>query len=112
MTEAEHLCDRVAVLYEGQLRASGPPAALVSQIGGAVRTRFTYRDSATLAGLDGLPGVQELRHDGELAELVGDSKTPMLVAAELARRGFFPPDFTVQRPSFLDVYLTLTGGAR
>jgi ABC-2 type transport system ATP-binding protein len=110
MAEAEHLCDRVAVLHAGQVRACDTPAALVTQIGGLVRTRFTSRDGATVAGLEGVPGVHEVRHDGERAEVVGDVRSPVLVAAELARRGTVPPDFTVVRPSLHDVFLRLTAG--
>jgi hypothetical protein len=35
----------------------------------------------------------------------------VLVAAELARNGVIPGDFTVVRPSLEDVFVTLTSGA-
>jgi ABC-2 type transport system ATP-binding protein len=113
MTEAEHLCDRVAVLHRGQVRACGTPAELVARVTGTVRTRFTVRDGTALTGLDRLPGVQGLRHDGTQVEVHGDGSSPVHVAAELARRGVVPDDLVVQRPSLSDVFdAVVDGGLR
>ena len=40
MDEAERLCDRVAVIVGGRVRAVGTPAGLVGEYGGALRVRF------------------------------------------------------------------------
>lgn len=110
MDEAEQLCDRVGVLHDGRLRACGTPAELIASVGGAYRTRFSCRQSAALTGLDGLPGVHRVTHDGELVEVVGDPSASVLVAAELVRRGAVPDDFLVAGPSLEDVFVSLTEG--
>jgi ABC-2 type transport system ATP-binding protein len=111
MVEAELLCDRVAVLDRGRIRACGTPAALVASVGGPVRTSFSA-GSEILGGLDALPGVLEVSHDGRRAVVLGDSASPVLVAAELAHRGCIPTDYTVQRPSLDEVFLTMTVAVR
>lgn len=111
MDEAERLCDRVGVLHGGRLSTCGTPAELVASVGGHYRTRFSCRHSHELAGLDELPGVVEVRHDGQDAEILGDSGTGPRVAAELLRRGAVPPNFTITPPSLEDVFVALTDPA-
>ena len=111
LQEAAHLCDRVAVLHGGRIRATGTPDELIAASGGTVHTRFSIPGHAT-AGLDALPGVVALTHDGRRASVLGDSRSPVLVAAELARRDVLPLDLEVQRPSLDDVFLALTGESR
>lgn len=108
MDEAEQLCDRVGVLSGGRLRACGTPAELIAGVGGVYRTRFSWRHTSTLAGLDGLPGVHRVTHDGDMVEIVGDPSAGVLVAAELVRRGSVPADFVVAGPSLEDVFVSLT----
>lgn len=108
MAEAEHLCDRVAVLHQGRICACGAPAELIAKVGGAVRTTFTCRSSEAVAALNGLPYVTEVRHDGERVEVTGDAVSPVLVAARLVRTDFVPSDFAVHRPTLHDVFMALT----
>jgi len=110
MDEVEHLCDRVGVLHEGRLTACDTPQNLIAAAGGSVRTRFTAGD-LDLTSLERLPFVDEVSRPGGLVEVKGDASTPVLVAAELARNGVIPADFTVVRPSLEDVFVTLTSGA-
>lgn len=113
MDEAERLCDRIGVLHDGRLVACGAPAELITGAGGAVRTRFSAARTADLAGLEAIPGVRDVSHDGQTVEMTGDATSSVLVATELTRRGVVPPDFTVLRPSLEDVFVSLTsGGAR
>jgi len=110
MDEVEHLCDRVGVLHEGRLTACDTPQNLIAAAGGSVRTRFSAGD-LDLTSLERLPFVDEVSRPGGLVEVKGDASTPVLVAAELARNGVIPADFTVVRPSLEDVFVTLTSGA-
>jgi len=110
MDEVEHLCDRVGVLHEGRLTACDTPQNLIAAAGGSVRTRFSAGD-LDLTSLERLPFVDEVSRPGGLVEVKGDASTPVLVAAELARNGVIPGDFTVVRPSLEDVFVTLTSGA-
>ena len=108
MDEAEQLCDRIGVLHGGRLRACGTPSELIASVGGHYRTRFSCRQSSGLTGLDGLPGVQRVTHDGDTAEILGDAHTGPLVAAELVRRNAVPEHFTVGAPALEDVFVRLT----
>jgi ABC-2 type transport system ATP-binding protein len=111
MVEAEFLCDRIAVLDQGQIRACGTPAELVASVGGPVRTTFSA-GAQGVEGLDALPGVLEVTHDGQRAGVLGDAGSPVLVAAELASRGCAPLDYAIHRPSLDDVFLAMTGAIR
>lgn len=108
MDEAESLCDRVAVVKNGRIRAVGTPSDLRRDHGGAVRVRFTasLADSEFLAQVDGVAGV---RADGDAYELTGSGPILARVAAALVARGVEPDDLEVVRPSLDEVYLRLTG---
>lgn len=108
MDEAERLCDRLAVLHGGTIRALGTPAELVASLGGPIRTSFSVPSSVDLSGLHALPGVAEVSHDGAHAAVLGDPASAVLVAAELNRCGLAPTDFTVHRPSLDDVFAAMT----
>jgi len=111
MDEAALLCGRIAVLHRGRIRATGTPAELIAAAGGPVYTSFSA-PGHLLDGLDALPGVTAVTHDGRRAEVLGDTASPVLVAAELARREVIPTDLDVRRPSLDDVFLAMTGDVR
>ncbi len=111
MDEVERLCDRVAVLRDGVVIASGTPDAIAGTAGG-VTVRFSSPSAAALDGLERLPGVAEVRWDGARAELRTQPRAVVHVAAELARRSLDVEDFTVVRPTLEESVLNLLGGAR
>ena len=91
LDEAEALCDRVAVLAGGKIRALGTPAALGGRATAASIVRW--------------------HEDGEARQLSTD--TPTAAVAELsARLGGEVPELTVARPTLEDVYLELIGDER
>jgi len=110
MDEAARLCDRLGVLQDGGLIACGTPKELVSAAGGSVRIAFSCERTADLAGLDRVPGVIAVAHDGRHVEIEAQARASVLVAAELARRDLAPPDFTVTAPTLEDVFVSLTQG--
>jgi ABC-2 type transport system ATP-binding protein len=113
MDEAEQLCDRVGVLHDGRLTACDTPEGLIAGVGDGVRVRFSYASSADLAGLEAIPDVRRVAHDGSQVEIVAEPTAVVPVAAELARRDITPDDFTVVRPTLEDVFVSLTtGGSR
>ena len=110
MDEAERLCDRVAVMNDGIVVAWGAPSELVG-FGGPVAMRFSSGSAAALEGLERVPGVVEVRFDGRVAQVSGEPRSVVLVAAELARRRVEPDDFTVVRPTLeVSVVAMLEGG--
>ena len=110
MDEAERLCDRVAVIHDGRLLACGTPADLVATLVGPVRVRFSVPSPAPLAGLERVPGVVTVDYNGAVADVAADTRSVVLVAAELARRDLAVPDFSVVRPSLEDVVVSLVNG--
>jgi ABC-2 type transport system ATP-binding protein len=111
MDEAERLCDRVAVMNDGQVVAWGAPSELVG-FGGPVAMRFSSSSASVLEGLERVPGVVEVRFDGRAAAVSGEPRSVVLVAAELARRGVEPDDFTVVRPTLEDSVVAMLEGGR
>lgn len=91
LDEAQALCDRVAIVKEGRIVASGPPAEL-----GASSSVYTvaWRSAET--------GAMESRQTQDPTALLHQ-----LTSAALAR-GEALVDLSVARPSLEDVYLELT----
>jgi ABC-2 type transport system ATP-binding protein len=91
LDEAQALCDRVAIIKEGRIVASGPPAEL-----GASSSTYT------IAWRSAESGAMESRQTEDPTALLHQ-----LTSAALAR-GESLTDLSVQRPSLEDVYLELT----
>jgi ABC-2 type transport system ATP-binding protein len=89
LDEAEQLADRVAVLRQGEIVASGPPAELT---GSAQQTEIRYREN----------GREVVLHTGEPTRLLHE-----LTEKALAD-GHELEGLVVRRPSLEDVYLSLT----
>jgi ABC-2 type transport system ATP-binding protein len=111
MDEGERLCDRVAVMNDGLVVAWGAPSELVG-FGGPVAMRFSSGSAAALEGIERVPGVVEVRFDGRVAQVSGEPRSVVLVAAELARRRVEPDDFTVVRPTLEDSVVAMLEGGR
>jgi ABC-2 type transport system ATP-binding protein len=94
LDEAQQLCDRVAIVKDGRILATGPPAEL--GVGAATRAQVRWRDA------DGRPQEREVEDPTALVH--------ELTAAALARGGTVA-ELTVTRPSLEDVYLQLTAEA-
>jgi ABC-2 type transport system ATP-binding protein len=91
LDEAQALCDRVAIIKEGRVVASGPPAELGASSG-------TY----TVAWRSAQTGAMESRQTEDPTALLHQ-----LTSAALAR-GEGLTDLSVARPSLEDIYLELT----
>ena len=89
LDEAEQLADRVAVLRQGEIVASGPPAELT---GSAQQTEIRYRQN----------GREVVLHTDEPTRLLHE-----LTEKALAD-GHELEGLVVRRPSLEDVYLSLT----
>jgi len=121
MDEAERLCDRVSVLHEGRITASGRPADLIASLGGPVHLRFSSPGATELAGIDRVEGVTDVTivdrpaanrngaaTGGPVAvDIACHPAATVAVTGELARRGLAPDDFAVVRPSLEDVFVAL-----
>jgi ABC-2 type transport system ATP-binding protein len=108
MDEAERLCDRVAVLLDGRVTASGTPVELTRATHARRTVRFSVPDGADLGFLDGIPGVVTVVRHGSSVAVVGEDAVLARVAHALVERGLEPVDLRVELPSLEDAYLALT----
>lgn len=113
LTEAQRLCDRVAVLEHGRLVALGTPAELARQLGSSARLEVEIDPGGVAPALEVLrsfPGITEATSNQELITVLGAERDriPDLVAA-LAEAGVRIYRVTPQEPSLEDVYFALHG---
>jgi ABC-2 type transport system ATP-binding protein len=108
MDEAEHLCDRVAVVDKGKVVALDTPQRLIDGLGLPSVVRFTTSEP-DLGWLEKLDAVESLARQGETVEIRGTGPVLALVASELVAHGIVPLDLRVERPTVEDAFLALTG---
>ena len=110
MDEAEHLCDRLAVVDAGRVVAIDTPQGLIDGLGLPSIVRFST-DEQDLSWLDGLGVVTSVTRRGDAVEVRGTGPVLALAAAELVAHGIVPLDLRVERPTVEDAFLALTGRA-
>jgi ABC-2 type transport system ATP-binding protein len=116
MDEAEHLCDRVAIIDHGRVVACDTPTALTTNTA-ADETAFTAApglsvdDLATSLFLT--PGsVREVRPGDYLVETAATPELIALLATWLRDQGVLISELRAGRRSLEDVFLRLTGEGR
>jgi ABC-2 type transport system ATP-binding protein len=109
MDEAEHLCDRIAVIDDKTVAAIGTPQGLIARYGGAAEVTFTI-GTADLGFLEGIEGATGIERHGRRVTVTGEGPLLVRTAARLADNGLEPVDLEVTRPTLEDVFLTITGG--
>jgi ABC-2 type transport system ATP-binding protein len=113
LEEADQLCDRVAIIDDGRIVASGTPDVLKAELGSDVVTvgiPDERRETAkmVLAGLPGLDHVTETA--AGLAVYVDDGAASVPdIVHRLAEVDVRPGTIAVSRPSLDDVFLAATG---
>ena len=115
MEEAERLCDRVAIIDEGLIRAEGTRRELVSLIGQRDRVELSAGGelgaAATAAGdVEGVEGASV--HDAGLSLIVVDARSilPRILEA-VTRAGATINSVEIVEPDLEAVFLHLTGRA-
>lgn len=108
MDEAEHLCDRVAVVDDGRVLALDTPRGLIDGLGLRPVVRFTTSEP-DLGWVERLDVVESLTRHGDAVEVRGTGPLLALVASELVAHGILPLDLRVDRPTVEDAFLALTG---
>jgi ABC-2 type transport system ATP-binding protein len=114
MEEAEHLCDRVAIMDHGKILALDTPAALRQSVGAdTVVVVKANQDGSALAvqlerDIDGVSRTRVIEGGVELHVDGSDRIVPRVVAAA-DKEGFELLDLSVTEPTLETVFITLTG---
>jgi len=115
LTEAEELCDRVAIINEGRILAIGRPDELLP---GSGERCFSFEISSLspaadyIGALRGLDGVLEVReaHGNKIVVVLEEREAISDVVRELVLRGCRILEVKMVRPSLEEVYLRLVRG--
>lgn len=107
MEEASYLCDRVYIVDEGRIVATGTPQELATSQGSQT---VTFVPSAPIAAAEllRLPGITSATVDLDLVTVRGDAAAPQTVLALLIERGITANQLRVTGPTLDDAYLRVT----
>lgn len=107
MDEAEHLCDRIAVIDQGRMRALGTPAELVDAHAGLASVLFST-DVYVLDWLEKVPGVTRVERTGNRVAVYGSGPLLAYTGAALVAHGIAPLDLRPGHRSLEDAFLNIT----
>jgi ABC-2 type transport system ATP-binding protein len=119
LEEADHLCDRLAIIDHGHIVVSGAPAALKAELGGdVVKLAFGFEDSSAckqcgraasiLSGQDFVDSVSENNGRLLIATRKGGRALPSIVRV-LDEAGIYVQEMALTSPTLDDVFLKHTG---
>ena len=109
MEEAEYLCDRVALLHHGRIRAIDTPANLGAGLGQRISFRAT--PELDLDQMRTLPEVREVHEQGGRTVIEGDGDVVAAVIALLVRQRVVPEQTRVEQSTLDDAFVALTSEA-
>ncbi|SCE57075.1 ABC-2 type transport system ATP-binding protein [Streptomyces sp. DfronAA-171] len=109
MEEAQRLCDRVAVIDAGRVRALDTPARLVRSTSVTTVAAFTPSDPPDRAAVEALPGAAAVRVRGGRWTVEGTDETVQALLSLLARAAITAHGLRVTDAGLDSAYLDLTG---
>jgi ABC-2 type transport system ATP-binding protein len=112
LDEADQLCDRIAIIDHGEIRAMGTPSQLKEKIGGDVVTLTLREETVDLTeSLRQVPGVLEVhRQDGRYRLKTAQGEAVVPEAVKRCHDAHAPlASVSVKRPSLDEVFLEFTG---
>ena len=110
MDEAEHLCDRLAVIDRKRVVALDTPDGLVRTHADMAEVTFSTDPADDLDFLERVAGVSSISRHGRRVEVAGRGPLLARVAAALVAREIVPSDLEVKRANLEDAFLAITGG--
>jgi ABC-2 type transport system ATP-binding protein len=112
MDEAERLCDRLAVVVDGRVRAEDSPAGLVGRYGGPAFASVPALDGIEPAKLAALPGVSTVDCHGPEWTVRGTGAFVTALGHLLTVEGHGDTELRVHRASLEDAYVNLIAGGQ
>jgi ABC-2 type transport system ATP-binding protein len=109
MDEAEHLCDRVALIDAGRVVAVNSPARLAEQAMGGKQLRFKPSGPFDTAVLTRLPEVRSVDRNADWVTVTGQGDLVNAVILALAPTGVAAHDVVMSSAALEDAFLALVG---
>jgi ABC-2 type transport system ATP-binding protein len=109
MEEAEYLCDRVALIHHGHVRAIDTPANMGAGLGQRISFRAT--SSLDLERVRELPAVRAVHEQGGRIVIEGDGDVVAAVIALLVEQRVVPEQTRVEQSTLDDAFVALTAEA-
>jgi ABC-2 type transport system ATP-binding protein len=109
MAEAEHLCDRLAVIDSGRVVAIDSPAGLVSRVDPEQRIRFRPSVPFDDRILAELPEVNAVTRSGTQMLVTGTGNLLHAVTSVLARHQIVAAELRLEQTNLDDAFVELTG---
>jgi ABC-2 type transport system ATP-binding protein len=111
MDEAQHLADRVAVMRDGEIIASGRPEELGGRDLRPAEIRFSLPRTVALGDVPPVPcESRTLEGDRVLVVTREPVRAAQILTTWALERGADLGNFSVTQPTLEDIYLELTGG--
>ncbi|MGH3350876.1 MAG: ABC transporter ATP-binding protein [Nocardioides sp.] len=111
MEEAQTLCDRIAIVDAGRIRALDTPAGLIDSASAATITTFETTVAIDLTALRELDGVTAARSENGTVTVEGAEGVALTVIETLRTQGVAPHRFRVAAGTLDAAYLDLTDTA-
>jgi ABC-2 type transport system ATP-binding protein len=109
MEEAQHLCDRIAILAAGRIVAEGTSTSLIA-LAGTTTVRFNLTVGLDVAALSRAAGIDfQVRGDVVSATLPRAQSQLLALLQHVEREGLELDGLEVVRPTLDDVFLDVTG---
>ena len=109
MEEAQHLCDRIAILAAGRIVAEGTSTSLIA-LAGTTSVRFNLTPGLDVAALSRGAGIDfQVRSDVVTASLANAQSQLLALLHHVEREGLELDGLEVLRPTLDDVFLDVTG---
>lgn len=109
MEEAEHLCDRIAVIDAGRIVAIDSPSGLMNSAKHTQQIRLRLSGSFDPTQLSMLPEVVSARLSGRHLLVTGTGNLLLAVVSLLAREQIVVESLQLEQASLEDAFLALTG---
>ena len=107
MDEAERLCDRLALINRGMLRALDTPEAIAAQAGGK-RVRFVPSQPVNDETLYAIPGVTKVERKERYVTVIGTGDLAASIINSLAKIGVNVSDIEAKTGNLDDAFVKLT----